>query len=247
MRFLENEWFRLACQIAALIFAEFCIFDVLPGFYGPIEYLSALGEAHYKLAPWVSGFATSTGVIVALFNAQMKERSDDRRAIDSASRTAKATAEAACSMANAAHMNLVIVASVLQKADWAGHVDALTDVIVPSLNISRDAMRRFPMHSLPMRSLECWFRIELFQHHLSDELDRLRKCESRSHDDPQLLSQKLTVLKSVKTLESALRNLARELKVDIAWDFGSVPQFNVPESVSAEIKKITDVLKVDQP
>lgn len=229
-------------RLTGLLAAEFLVLDFLPGFHGPYEIALGLAAAHKDLAPWFSGTATSVGVLVALFNAQMKERSDDRRLELATTRAARATAEAACSLANAIHMNLVVITNVLREDDWAEGVDALTDIIIPSLGISRDAMRRFPMHNLPMKSIESWYRVELFQHHVTDDLEKLRDIRSQDPNDYNLLVRKRAVLKSVNTLEGMLRHLVRALKVDVTWDYGSIKPFDVSKTLKTEIDRTTEII-----
>jgi hypothetical protein len=226
-------------QIAVAVLLAGAIW-FLPGVYGPLEYM----EAHFKLAPWFSGTATSLGVVVALLNAQFKERSDNQRAEMASKRAAKATAEAACSIANTVHMNNAIVVDMMCEDDWETCVDALR-VIVESLGISRDAMRRFPMHNLRMKALEKWYRVELFQHYVVSDIEAIREVASRVPTDLGLLRAKRSVLKSSQNLDEALLNLADGLGVSVAWDYGTMEPFEVSAVAAAEIEKTSEQIKAN--
>lgn len=239
----QRELRDFALRLIGLLAVEFALLDLAPGFNGPYERAFAWATDHPQLAPWFSGTATSIGVVVALLNAQFKERSDDRRAEAAAKRTALATAEAACGIANTLHLNISIVSSALLKGDWHTQLNSIGNILVPALDVSGEAMKRFPIHSLPMRSFESWYRIDLFRSYLVGNLRDLVDHHPHDPDDGDLLMLKRRAMSSIATIAAALKRLSRGLSVEVDWEYGNnIEPFDIKEQVEAEIAKINEAL-----
>ncbi len=135
---------------------------------------------HKDLAPWFSGTATSTGVIVALWNASRQrrdgldkeDRESDRQAKSSA-RAQQALVESALGTIALAGHNASFIRDVLDSEDFEARLDS--EVMRTGLDLAQVAFTRFPIHTIgDADAVKAYFAAE-FAHNMLAEVSGLRR------------------------------------------------------------------------
>lgn len=231
----ESSYFERAQPLVLLaigVFMAFSLLDLSPKFYGPVQYMAD----HKSFAPWFSGAATSLGVWVALANAHWKERRDDVRAANAATKAAGALAENACAIANMSHLCAAVASTDLQDDELfknRGHL--LAGVLETPIETALAALRRFPISQIPRpTALQDWYRLEITPSLLLSKLREIAVLEGerfseaadeRGRDiDEEIAAARRRAVDLARSVMEKCYSVAREMDVTVNWDFGKIAE-----------------------
>jgi hypothetical protein len=169
------------------------IADVFFNMYGPLKW----AKDNHEFAPWFSGIATSTGVLVALYNGDRQMRHALEKSAQDDQKAAQKAAEADLAFKNAAVGVMMLVDLFFDTLDESFTRDPkivffAKDSVVMSMETPLRMMKQIPIYQLPIpNAVTAWMKIEVNLSNIANLINiGFEELNQKKFDDKSFVNTK---------------------------------------------------------